>query len=126
MRALRWAAWWQAAGFIFVAATLLALLLPSGGRIASLNNLDKLVHAVGFFGLTMWFAGIYRRNRYALLAAGMLAFGALTEWLQSAVTRSRSGDPMDLLADAVGITLAIIVACAGGDRWCAMVERWLA
>ena len=125
MRELRYAGRWQAVGLLLVVMTLVALLAPSQGRLTAINDLDKFAHVLGFFGLTLWFTGIYRRQHYAWLGIAMLVFGGVTELLQESLSRSRSGDVMDLLADAIGIALAIATALLGGERWCELVERRL-
>ena len=41
------------------------------------------------------------------------------------MSRGRVGDPVDFLADAAGIGVALLVALAGGDRWCEFAESLL-
>ncbi len=69
---------------------------------------DKLHHAAGFAALAAvaWFGfgGAWLR-----IAGSLLSFGALIEWLQS-LTPTRSAEWGDLLADAIGISIGLLVA----------------
>ena len=83
-------------------------------------HIDKLIHAIMMGGLTGAVAFDYQRARRAAsvltvrvmltIALGVLVFSAVDEILQSALTAERSGDPLDLLADAVGILVAFLTA----------------
>jgi VanZ family protein len=76
---------------------------------------DKLVHAV-LFGVQAWLLG--RAWRPSRIAAAPLAviflctviFAGLTELLQHLLPVDRTGDPADLLADAAGAAIALLVA----------------
>ena len=59
------------------------------------------------------------------VAAGMLAFGLVTELAQGLATRSRSADPLDLAADALGVAAGLLAARGGLDGWARMIERVL-
>lgn len=69
---------------------------------------DKLHHAAGFAGLAAvaWFgfSGAWLR-----IAGSLLLFGGLIEWLQT-FTATRAAEWGDLAADAVGITIGLVVA----------------
>lgn len=83
-------------------------------------HIDKLIHVIMMGGLTGALAFDYQRARRAAsvltvrvmltIALGVLIFSAVDEILQSALTAERSGDPLDLLADAVGILVALPTA----------------
>ena len=79
---------------------------------------DKLVHFCMFFPFPILAFLAYDKHtetpratfRYAGSAwfAGLL-FAFATEWGQAHLTTYRSGDPWDLLADALGITLSTVL-----------------
>ena len=83
---------------------------------------DKVVHAVMMGGLTGAIIFDYMRKRDegrgremsrgagALVAVGMLVFSALDEWAQGAMHLGRTADPLDWVADATGIVLAVVLA----------------
>lgn len=126
VRDLRFAGAWRFGGFVLLVAALVALLTPGGGpAVIKLGNADKLAHLVGFFGITMWFAGVYARRRWLHVAVGMLAFGVLTEVAQGLLTRARAADPADFVADALGVGLALVIARTGLDGWAGWIERLL-
>lgn len=63
---------------------------------------DKLEHAIAFAVLMfMGWTGWPARTRR--VAAGLLAYGLLIEFCQHTLTLNRVGDPLDVLADTVGI-----------------------
>ena len=125
MRDLRFANAWRTGGFLLLGLALAALLAPGPATALPMAGGDKLAHVVGFFGMTLWFTGVYRRDRHGYVALGMLMFGVVSELLQGLLTRSRSADPVDFAADALGIGLALVAARSGGDGWTGRVERLL-
>jgi VanZ family protein len=82
-------------------------------------NSDKVMHILEYFGFGLLLARALRptaRIRLPLVAAlAALSIGIVVgtsdEYLQSFVP-GRSSDPMDLLADTVGLTLAQLVYLA--------------
>ena len=123
MRDLRFAQLWRAGGFGLLTIMVIALLSPGGGQVLPPGNFDKAAHTIGFFGATMWFAGVYRRSRWPQVAVGMMAFGGITELAQGLLTRARSADPIDFVADAGGVLLALAVARGGLEHWARWFER---
>lgn len=76
---------------------------------------DKVAHAIMFGAFAVVLLYDWNRHKASaprasiMLATGALAiaFGALVECLQPALTTTRSGDPYDLVADAAGVVLAL-------------------
>jgi len=95
----------------FVAVVLLSLVVLFSPRAPSeqgIPNLDKVVHAGLFLLLaatTWWRFG----GRWAGLLA-LIAYGALSEVIQSLTLAHRDGDVRDFLADAVGAVLGWTLA----------------
>lgn len=83
-------------------------------------HIDKLIHCIMMGGLTGAIAFDYYRadtDRHSLtrcamgiIAVSVAAFSIIDELAQSALTPNRSGDPLDLLADCVGIIIALLSA----------------
>lgn len=80
---------------------------------------DKLIHAVMFGGLAGaiafdWQRGHRRRRMPArlmcLIGLGVAVFGAVDELAQMLLTRERSGDWLDWLADIAGVIVAVFAA----------------
>jgi VanZ family protein len=96
------AAFWLACVAV---ATLSLLPVPELPSI-SLDVWDKGQHAFGFCLLGVLGAVAYPRRRPKVWA-GLLMFGLAIEIAQAA-SGWRTGDPLDWLADAVGITCAAV------------------
>lgn len=103
--------------FIVTLIILYGLLMP-GDSVPDISipipHLDKLIHFGIFFCLTTTFylEYFYANNKKTILLYPIITlfcFGILTEILQGALTSSRMADPMDLLADMVGVMLAIFI-----------------
>ena len=82
--------------------------------MGGVSGIDKVAHCMMFFGLSSLILWEYKKRharenlRLLLLIAfaAPLAFGALIEVLQGALTDYRSADLFDFLADALGVLLA--------------------
>ncbi|MGJ6979683.1 VanZ family protein [Aestuariimicrobium soli] len=75
-------------------------------------NTDKWVHLVAF-GVPVALGWLrFRRHRWWLVAA-FAAHGPLSELLQGTVLPHRSGDPLDAVADLVGVAVGVLVGLAG-------------
>jgi len=104
---------------VILYATLASHPIPDD-TMPMIPHIDKLIHAIMMGGLTGAIAFDYqraRRSAYVLsprimlaIAAGVLIFSAIDECLQSALTAERTGDLLDLLADLLGILLALPTA----------------
>jgi len=84
-----------------VLLSLYTLFWPSpAGAGVTLPGADKLVHA-GLFLLLAGTAGL-RFGASTRVLVAVLAYAAGSELVQAALLAGRSGDALDLLADAVG------------------------
>jgi VanZ family protein len=77
-------------------------------------GVDKIVHGIMYFGLmtVIVFENRFRiksRMRLFIIAFIPFFYGALMELLQLWFTVSRSGSLLDLLSDALGILLALLL-----------------
>ncbi len=91
---------------------LIAVLIP-GSDLPSVgvNGVDKVAHIVLFAGFGwLWMAALTRplRTRTSLVLASGLALAVMTEVLQGILPVNRSPEGLDLVADAVGIVLAVL------------------
>lgn len=103
---------------LFIAWALVVLWASLDARpfrpLVRLVSWDKLQHA-GAYALLTLFGGLALRTLLPsrALLCWLIAFlfsigyGAVVELLQHTVTRSRRGDPLDLLADLVGSLLVV-------------------
>jgi VanZ family protein len=121
---LRYRAAWVACGWLIAAAIVWLSLIPSPPRL-DVEQGDKLEHFVAYGVLMFWFCELYasRRSRLAY-AVAWTAMGIAIEFIQGAVGY-RSYDPLDMLADAIGVLLGFVAALALGPRLFANIERIL-
>jgi VanZ family protein len=116
---------WWALGWAMVLFILYATLAPST-YVPDMHMNDKLEHATAFFGMTFWFGGLVRRQRFWVLGALMSALGAAIEVAQGTMGLGRDMDIHDWIADTCGvlIALAILLFCVPRSRgsWLRWVE----
>ena len=113
---LRFIRFWFVLGWVFVVAAMVLSLMPLQ-QVTMPSWNDKIEHAMGYFLLTLWFCGLYRRQRYWVVALWMLAMGVLVEILQGMMHLGRQAEIMDIYADILGIGIAIFLAITPLGRW---------
>lgn len=119
---LRYPRVWLVVGWAMLALAVLGSLLPVQ-NIPDVGTSDKVQHFAAYAMLALWFAGIYPRSRYPLIAAGLLLFGIGIELAQALMGLGRQGDLLDVLANAGGIAMGLLAALFGLGSWAAWVER---
>ena len=88
---------------------LAAMLAPGSSVPRSSWNMDKLAHFLLFGGFAwLWL----RAAPGAWIRVGLvgLLYGVLTEVAQAVMPGQRTGDPMDVLADVVGLAAGILAS----------------
>ena len=102
---------WRALLVVLMAVVAWLALTPLPPRAIDLGW-DKLNHASAFAALAVagWLSVRGRRGRWPTMAL-LLVYGALIEVAQRFVP-GRSGEWSDLLADALGIGVGVLVASA--------------
>lgn len=122
---LRWHRWWVVAGVLVMGWTLWMALRPDPGFTVDLPDGDKWLHAFTFTCLVGWWGNLYVRRRERIIAAlGCLAFGIFIEFAQW-LSPPRDADPFDVLADGIGIALALLLLHTPLARVLAGVESGL-
>ena len=100
------ALWWLAVVLVFVVCMVPAPELPTVPR-----GFDKIEHFLAFFLLAASAVQLYATRRALWCAAlGLLALGIVIELAQFAFTSSRSMDPRDVVADALGVAAGFAIA----------------
>jgi VanZ family protein len=106
---LRWHAAWAVLGGAIMLWVLWMALRPDPGIALDLPYGDKLLHATTFTCLMGWWGNVYRERRPRGWAAlGCLAFGVFIEFAQW-LDPPRDADAFDVLADGIGILLALLL-----------------
>jgi VanZ family protein len=111
-------------GWILVVCIVVGSLLPAVPRL-DVSEGDKVLHFLGYFGITLWFAGLYPRRQLWIIALGAFTLGALLEVAQGTLTAHRQMDLADLAVNTAGIFSACILALLGMSRWALRLENWL-
>jgi hypothetical protein len=118
---LRYPRVWLVVGWSLVILAVIGSLLPVQ-NIPQVQTSDKVQHFAAYALLAVWFAGIYPRGRYPLIAGGLFILGVGIEWAQGAMGLGRQADPMDVVANASGIAFGLVAALLGLGKWAARVE----
>jgi VanZ family protein len=123
MLPLKLGRFWLAVGWAGVLAAVAVSLWPGGVPLPT-TVWDKLQHGLGYFLLTLWFAGLYPRRKYLAVALGCFVLGLAIEFLQG-TTATRSLEAGDVVANATGIVVALLLAYTLLGGWATHVERVL-
>lgn len=110
-------------GWLLVILTIAGSLGPALPRVG-ISVSDEVMHFLGYFGLTIWFAGLYPRRRLWIIAAVFFLMGAVLEVLQGTLTTTREMDIVDLGVNTLGILMACVFALLGLSAWAIRVEAW--
>lgn len=110
LKPLRFPRVWLGLWWLAIAVTIVVCLIPPP-PLALPQNSDKVEHFLAYFLLASAAVQIYR-TRAALLwaGAGLVLLGVGIEFLQGALTTDRMADPMDALANSVGVVAGMAVA----------------
>jgi len=123
MLPLRYPIAWALSGWGLVVFVAVGSVIP-GAVITGFSSADKIVHMLSYFLLMIWFSGLYSRQRHVVIALILVTFGGLLEFLQ-AVLPYRFFDPLDLLANTVGVALGLLLSFTLLAGWCQRIERAL-
>jgi VanZ family protein len=104
-------------GVVLLLAATVVCLVPGHELPASFELNDKASHIVGHGALAAYFTGLVTRRRWWTIFLGLMIFGAVIEAAQYLMHVGRDGDPRDLLANCVGVSLGLVVGFLGVSRW---------
>lgn len=100
-RAKLWAA------VLWSAAILVAVAMPGSYVPGPVWPVDKVVHFVLFAGFSWLWMRALPGARVAIVVVGLL-YAVLTEVAQTLIPGERTGDPMDALANVVGVAAGVL------------------
>ena len=100
--------------------------MPLGGNGATPLHANKLLHVLAYLSFSTFFAQLlHGRSSRRLLVLALLGFGVRGEALQSQLLW-RTAEFADLLANAVGIALGLLLTAGRGSRLLLALEhRWV-
>ncbi len=124
MRPLRWPRAWLvlwAAMLLLVAVLSLAIVPP----LPEVPNSDKFGHALAYASLAAMAVQLFSGKRTLIRVALLLiAYGIAMEFLQG-LTPNRTPDPMDALANSIGVVIGISAAFTPLRNALAWIEQRL-
>ena len=92
---------------------------------------DKIGHVIAYFGLMiLWFSFLYAINGKAFkvsigfAAIGSILFGLLMEFLQVVLTDYRTADWYDVIANSLGVVIAILCLFINTKKIAAIKNRF--
>lgn len=113
MRGFEFPRLWLAGWAALLALVATGSLMPSSGLpdVGLFPGADKLQHAAGYALMSGYAGMLFATRRTHLLAAvGLLAFGIAIELAQGAFTADRTPEFADVLANATGIAVGLLLA----------------
>ena len=110
MKHLRYRKFWLFVGWAWlVAIWYLSLKAEPPSIYFSVTFSDKILHAGAYGVLMAWFLQLYhRRHTRIFYAIAFIGMGILLEYLQR-MTAYRDFEYLDMVADTVGVLLAIVI-----------------
>ena len=103
---------WLGLWALAIAVVIAVCLMPPPPLPPLPDNSDKLEHLLAYFLLAASAVQLFAARRALLSAAlGLVALGIGIEFAQGLLTATRAADPIDALANTVGVTLGL------GVRW---------
>jgi VanZ family protein len=125
MLPLRYPRLWLSLGWAAVAFAIVVCLIPANELPHSPNISDKTEHLVAYMLLSLWFAGIYPRSRYWIIAIGLCVMGVLIEFAQGAMRLGRQADVADVLANSTGVIVGLGLSLLWLGGWAQRIETWV-
>ena len=120
---LRWFKLWSVIGWLIITSVIYLSLTPDPIEI-DMEQGDKLGHILAYFVMMIWFSQLYLRRMHAWLASGFIALGIILEYVQG-WSGYRDFEYMDMLADAIGVTVAWVLGGTMMARLLISLERKL-
>ncbi len=125
VRPLRWRLLWLLAGLAGTAYGTFLALRPPGATPSWFPADDTLQHGLSYVAMGLWFAALFERRHLLRVALGLFAFGVSIEILQAAMNIGRAAQWVDVLANGIGIAIAVGVTRSVSESWMVSIERWL-
>ncbi len=122
--ALRHRRFWLGLWWCAVLAVIAACLLPPPPLPDLPQNSDKLEHFLAYFilagsGVQLWQGW----RALVVLGVGLIALGLGIEFAQGALTAARVADPLDAVANTIGVLAGLSLAATPLGR---LLQRWQA
>lgn len=113
---------WWGLGWAGIGLLLWLSLAPLPAAPIRVPSGDKIGHLLAYTLIAWWFVQLWPRPR--VLALLLVALGMAIEGLQS-LTDHRHADPLDVLANALGVLLGLLLGYPAAGRLLARLDRRL-
>lgn len=108
VKPLRWPWVWLGLWWLALLVVIVLSLVPPPA-VAMPRHGDKVQHLFAYAALAAAAVQVWRPGRPLLLAGvGLVLMGVLLEFAQGALTATRQADPLDALANALGVGLGLL------------------
>lgn len=79
-------------------------------NVIEVDNIDKVYHFIAYFTLTfVWLITFYKNPSKKLTVTSLcILFGIIIEVLQSTLTNYRTADYIDIIANSIGVFIALL------------------
>jgi len=125
MHKFRYAKLWLTLGWLLVALIVFLSLWPKPPQPLEFEQSDKLYHFIVYMTLMLWFANIYpQRSSQLQLSLGFFVMGVCLELLQG-MTEYRTFSYTDMLANGMGILVALYLAKTRFATYLLHLDSWL-
>ncbi len=125
MHKFRYAKVWLTLGWLLVAVIVFLSLMPKPPQPLEFEQSDKLYHVIVYMTLMLWFANIYpQRSSQLQLSLGFFVMGVCLELLQG-MTEYRTFSYTDMLANGIGILIALYFAKTRLATYLLRLDTWL-
>ena len=125
MHKFRYAKVWLTLGWLLVAVIVFLSLWPKPPQPLEFEQSDKLYHVIVYMTLMLWFVNIYpQRSSQLQLSMGFFVMGVCLELLQG-MTVYRTFSYTDMLANGIGISLALYLAKTRLATYLLRLDTWL-
>lgn len=121
---LRYRRLWFFVG-VLLALGVTAICLMPGSNLPDFHLWDKLEHGLAWVTLAFWFGSVVVHRDILWVGLALVALGGAIEVLQGAMGLGRTADLRDLLADAVGILIGLLLVISPLGRLPAWLESKL-
>jgi VanZ family protein len=121
MLELRYRKAWLTIGVVMVLIATVVCLVPAE-ELPGTPMSDKWQHFLCYAVLMSFFAGLYPRSRYWIVALAFLFMGVAIEFAQDAMKLGRDGDVYDMIANGIGVAIGIALSLLGLGRWAVWIE----
>ena len=100
--------------FITVLIGYLSLMSLGFDSPIKISHLDKIEHAIAYFFLGISWLVVIKQystkfSKKGTVVLGCIIYGIIIEILQETITLKRTADVLDVLADIVGVLLALLI-----------------